>query len=143
MSSACCVGGGWQCASGRHSASRLLEALGKKLPKNLHPQVPPAYRENATTGSAYRIFFTGQGGEFRHGKEFRVGSVDVALRAVVQTIAMAGQPEPIRTKNQKELDPPFHDLLSTYKNEDPRPQPELAVPVEVVASVRLQDGTEK
>ena len=81
-------------------------------------------------------------GEFRHGKEVRVGSVDVALRAVAQTIVMAGHPDPRRTNNQKELDPPFHDLLAAYKNEDPRPQPELAAPVEVVASVRLQDGTE-
>ena len=82
-------------------------------------------------------------GEFGHGKEVRVGSVDVALRSLAQTIVMAGHPDQRRTYNQKELDPPFHDLLAAYKNEDPRPQPELAVLVEVVASVRLQDGTEK
>ena len=137
------MGGGWQCASGQHSASRLLEALAKILPKTcthkylLHLEKPQQQEVLIVFSSRVRE------GEFGHGKELRVGSVDVALRAVVQTIAMAGQPEPIRTKNQKELDPPFHELLSTYKNEDPRPQPELAVPVDVVASVRLQDGTEK
>ena len=82
-------------------------------------------------------------GEFRHGKEVQVGSVDVALREVAQTIVMAGHPDPRHTNNQKELDLPFHDLLAAYKNEDQRPQPELAVPVDVVASVRLQDGMEK
>ena len=82
-------------------------------------------------------------GEFGHEKEVRVGSVDVALRAVTQTIVMAGHPDLIRTNNQKELDPPFHDLLAAYKNEDQRPQPELTVPVKVVYSVRLQDDTEK
>ena len=45
--------------------------------------------------------------------------------------------------HKQSLDPQFHDLLDAYKNEDPNPQPELAVPVEVVASARLQDGTEK
>ena len=54
-------------------------------------------------------------GEFGHGKEVRVGSLDVALRAVAQTIVMDGHPDPRRTKNQKELDPPFHDLLAAYK----------------------------
>ena len=55
-------------------------------------------------------------GEFGHGKEVRVGSVDVDLRAVAQTIVMAGHPDPRCTNNQKELDPPFHDLLAAYKN---------------------------
>ena len=73
----------------------------------------------------------------------RVGSVDVALQAVMQTIVMTGHPDPRHTYDQKELDPPFHDLLDSYKNKDPRPQPELAVSVEVVASVILQDGMEK
>ena len=82
-------------------------------------------------------------GEFGNGKEVRVVSVDVALQAVAQTIVMAGNPDPRRTYNQKELDPPFHDLLASYKNEDPRLQPELSVPVEVVAPEILQDGTEK
>ena len=62
MSSACYVGGGWKCASGRHSASRLLEAMAKTFPKNLHPPVPPASRETATTGSAYCLCFTGHSG---------------------------------------------------------------------------------
>ena len=81
-------------------------------------------------------------GEFGHGKEVCVGSVDVALRALAQTIVMAGHPDPRRTNNQKELDPPFHDILAAYENKDPCPQPEVAVPVEVVASVISQDGTE-
>ena len=37
-------------------------STGKTLPNNLHLQVTHAYRETATTGSAYRIFFIGQGG---------------------------------------------------------------------------------
>ena len=66
-----------------------------------------------------------------------VQSADVALLAAAQTIVMAGHPDPRRTYNHKELDPSFHDLMAAYKNEDRRPQPELAVPVEVVASVRF------
>ena len=72
-----------------------------------------------------------------------MGSGDVALRAVAQTIVMADHPDPRRTYKHKELDSPFHDLLAAYKNEDQRPQPELTVPVKVVYSVRLQDDTEK
>ena len=56
---------------------------------------------------------------------------------------MTGHPDPRRTYNHKELDPPFQHLLAAYKNEDPRLQLELPVPVEVVASARLQDGMEK
>ena len=35
-------------------------------------------------------------GEFGHGKEVRLGSVNVALQAVAQNIVMAGHPDPRR-----------------------------------------------
>ena len=77
-------------------------------------------------------------GVLGNGKEVRVGSVDVALRAVGQTLVMAGYEDPRRSYNQKALDLPISSLLKTYRDADPKPLPELAVPVEVVTHIAGQ-----
>ena len=45
---------------------------------------------------------------------------------------MAGYPDPRRSYGSKELDLPFALLLKTYKDEDPAPKPQLALPVHAI-----------
>ena len=74
-------------------------------------------------------------GEFGHGREIRVGSVDVALCAVGQTIVLAGYPDPRRSYGHKEFDLPISLLLKKYKESDAPSVSQLAVPVEVVEAI--------
>jgi hypothetical protein len=68
------------------------------------------------------------------GKALQVGhqSVEKALRHVAQTLLLAGYDDPRRTYGSKELDLPFRHLLKSYKNQDPAPQPQLAIPVATI-----------
>jgi hypothetical protein len=56
-------------------------------------------------------------------------SVEKVLRHVAQTLLLAGYDDPRRTYRSKELDLPFRHLFKSYKNQDPAPQPQLAIPV--------------
>mmetsp|Transcript_40250 Transcript_40250/g.78686 ORF Transcript_40250/g.78686 Transcript_40250/m.78686 type:complete len:156 (-) Transcript_40250:651-1118(-) len=56
---------------------------------------------------------------------------------------MAGYEDLRRLYNQRELDPPFHDLLHSYKVEDDLSTPQLAVSVEVVEHISGQRVSEK
>jgi hypothetical protein len=51
---------------------------------------------------------------------------------VAQTLVLAGYPDPRRSYGSKDLDLPFSRLLRTYKNDDPAPQPQLALPVRAI-----------
>ena len=68
------------------------------------------------------------------GKGQRVGAQSVAtgLRHVAQTNVLAGYPDPRRTYGDKELDLPIARLLKTFRDEDPAPQPKLALPVHAI-----------
>jgi hypothetical protein len=65
------------------------------------------------------------------GRAIPVGfqSVEKALRHVAQTLVLAGFDDPRRTYGSKELDLPFRHLLKGYREQDPAPQPQLALPV--------------
>ena len=83
-------------------------------------------------------------GEYGRRKQIRVGFVDVALRAVGQTFALAGHPDPRRSsQGTKELDLPISLLLKRYKDLDPATCPELAVPVEVVEYIAVRPRTDE
>jgi hypothetical protein len=56
-------------------------------------------------------------------------SVEKALRCVAQTLVLAGYPDPRRSSGMSNLDLPFTRLLAGYWNQDPAPQPQLALPV--------------
>jgi hypothetical protein len=58
--------------------------------------------------------------------------VEKALRHVAQTLVLAGFDDPRRTYGSKELDLPFRHLLKSYKDRDPAPKPQLALPVATV-----------
>jgi integrase len=51
---------------------------------------------------------------------------------VAQALVLAGYPDPRRSYGSKDLDLPFSRLLRTYKNDDPVPKPQLALPVRAV-----------
>jgi hypothetical protein len=58
--------------------------------------------------------------------------VEKAMRHVAQTLVLAGFDDPRRTYGSKELDLPFRHLLKSYKEQDPAPKPQLALPVATV-----------
>jgi hypothetical protein len=68
------------------------------------------------------------------GNAIQVGSqtVEKALRHVAQNLVLVGYDDPRRTYGAKELDIPFRHLLKSYKDRDPAPQPQLALPVATV-----------
>jgi hypothetical protein len=59
-------------------------------------------------------------------------SVEKALRHVSQTLLLAGFDDPRRTYGAKELNLPFRHLLKGYKEQDPAPKPQLALPVATI-----------
>jgi hypothetical protein len=69
-----------------------------------------------------------------YGRAVQVGSqsVEKALRHVAQTLLLAGYDDPRRTYGAKELDLPFRHLLKNYKEQDPPPKPQLALPVATI-----------
>jgi hypothetical protein len=58
--------------------------------------------------------------------------VEKALRHVAQTLQLAGYDDPRKTYGSKELDLLFRHLLKSYKDDDPAPKPQLALPVPVI-----------
>jgi hypothetical protein len=68
------------------------------------------------------------------GRAIQVGhqSVEKALRYVAQTLVMAGFEDPRKTPGSEDLDLPFRHLLLGYRNADPAPQPQLAIPVNTI-----------
>jgi hypothetical protein len=71
-------------------------------------------------------------GIFGHGIQVGAQSVEKALRHVAQTLLLVGYDDPRRTYGAKELDLPFRHLLKSYRDVDPPPQPQLALPVTTV-----------
>ena len=65
------------------------------------------------------------------GRAVQIGfqSVEKALRHVAQTLLLAGYDDPRRTYGAKESDLPFRHLLKSYRDQDPAPQPQLALPL--------------
>jgi hypothetical protein len=58
--------------------------------------------------------------------------VEKAMRHVAQTLILARFDDPRRTYGSKELDLPFRHLLKSYKDKDPAPKLQLALPVAAV-----------
>ena len=68
------------------------------------------------------------------GKGKRIGAQAVAtgLRHVAQNAVLAGYPDPRKSYGDKQLDLPISHLLKTFRDEDPAPQPKLALPVHAI-----------
>jgi integrase len=69
-----------------------------------------------------------------YGRKKQVGSQQVqkAVRHVAQAAVMAGYPDPRRTYGAKELDLPFNHLNKAYRDADPAPKPQVALPVNTI-----------
>jgi hypothetical protein len=63
--------------------------------------------------------------------------VEKALRHVAQTIVLAGYDDPRKTLGSSNLDLPFSRLLTSYRHDDPVPQPQLALPVNTVEAAGI------
>ena len=71
-------------------------------------------------------------GIFGNASQVGSQSVEKALRHVAQTLLLVGFDDPRRTYGAKELDLPFRHLLKSYKDQDPAPKPQLALPVATI-----------
>ena len=77
-------------------------------------------------------------GDFGRGHQITTQSVDRALRAVGQTIQLAGLPDPTKIYGGRERTIQLRRLLDSYRRADPPPKPQLAIPVSVIE--HLQAG---
>jgi hypothetical protein len=55
--------------------------------------------------------------------------VEKAMRHVAQAFVLAGLADPRRTSGRNDLDLPFAHILKSYKQLDPAPRPQVALPV--------------
>ncbi len=75
-------------------------------------------------------------GQYSNGHKVQVQLVDFALRAVAQKYVLDGYPDPRRASPaQHALDLPIARLLKKYGNEDPPPEPKLAVPISTITGI--------
>eukprot|EP00978_Attheya_sp_CCMP212_P049575 scaffold684901_cov94-Attheya_sp.AAC.1 len=73
-------------------------------------------------------------GSYGNGRQVGFQSVEKAIRHVAQTQVLAGFPDPRRRYGTKELDLPFQHLLKSFKDDDPAPKPQVALPVDTIAA---------
>jgi hypothetical protein len=73
-------------------------------------------------------------GLFGHGLQVGFQSVETALRHMAQTLVLAGYEDPRKATGAHDLDLPFQRLLKSYRNADPVPKPQLALPVHTIAT---------
>jgi hypothetical protein len=71
-------------------------------------------------------------GLFGKGKPVGHQTVEKALRHVAQTLQLAGYDDPRKTYRAKELDLQFRHLLKSYKDADPAPKPQFALPIPTI-----------
>jgi hypothetical protein len=77
---------------------------------------------------------------FGNGKQIGCQSVATALRHVSQTFVLAKYGDPRRYIYSLELSLAFTRLCHSYRNEDPAPKPQLALPVSVIEDVMKNEG---
>ena len=68
-------------------------------------------------------------GFFGTGRPVGSQTVEKAIRHVAQARVLAGLTDPRRTTGRNDLDLPFAHLLKSYKQVDPAPRPQVALPV--------------
>jgi hypothetical protein len=79
-------------------------------------------------------------GAFGNGKQIGCQSVATALRHVSQTFVLANLGDPRRELYSPELGLAFTRLYHSYRNEDPAPKPQLALPISVIEDVMKNEG---
>jgi hypothetical protein len=71
-------------------------------------------------------------GFFGKGRQVTAQSVEKALRHVAQAFVLEGYPDPRRADAGHELALPFTHLLKSYRDRDPAPRPQVALPVHAI-----------
>ena len=75
-------------------------------------------------------------GRYGRGDQVTVQSVSKALRAVAQKYVLDGHPDPRKSSPaQQSLNLPIAHLLKKYHDEDPPPEPKLAVPMSTIKKI--------
>jgi len=75
-------------------------------------------------------------GQYGKGHQIQVQSVEFALQAVTQKHVLDGYPDPRRSSPaQQSLDLPIARMLKKYGDEDPPPEPKLAVPISTITAI--------
>jgi hypothetical protein len=111
----------------RHWEDWRRYALGASADPYLR-RIDRSDRQNLLLAFAARV----RTGLYGQGRQVGHQSVEKALRHVAQTLQLAGYDDPRKTYGAKELDLPFRHLLKSYKDDDPAPQPQLAIPVTTI-----------
>jgi hypothetical protein len=66
------------------------------------------------------------------GRPVGAQTVEKALRHVAQARVLAGLNDPRRTSGRNDFDLPFAEILKSYKQADPAPKPQVALPVHAI-----------
>jgi len=75
-------------------------------------------------------------GQYGNGHQVQVQSVAQALRFVSQKLVLDGHPNPQRAlPAQHALDLPISHLLKKFSDEDPPPEPKLAIPISTITAI--------
>ena len=75
-------------------------------------------------------------GDYGNGAQVGVQSVETALRHVGQKFVLDQRPDPRRSAaGQHNLDLPIQRLIKFYRDRDPAPRPQLAVPVSTIETI--------
>jgi hypothetical protein len=77
-------------------------------------------------------------GDYGHGRRVTAQSVDKAIRAVGQTIQLAGHRDPTKVDGGRERIIQLRRLLEAHRREDPPPKPQLAIPVRVIEDLQTR-----
>jgi len=78
-------------------------------------------------------------GQYGLGRKVQVQSVAVALRAVAQKYVLDGHADPRRASPaQHSLNLPIARLIKKFGDDDPPPQPKLAIPVSTIKAIGTQ-----
>ena len=89
----------------------------------------PAIRSQLLLGFAART----RTGFFGKGRQVGAQTVEKALRHVAQAFVLEGYPDPRRGGAGADLALPFTHLLNSFRDRDPAPKPQVALPVHAIA----------
>ena len=77
-------------------------------------------------------------GDYGLGHRVTTQTVDRAIRAVGQTLQLAGQQDPTKIDGGRERIIQLRRLCEVFRREDPPPKPQLAVPISVVEHLQAK-----
>jgi hypothetical protein len=77
-----------------------------------------------------------QEGQYGNGAPVTVQSVERALRHVAQRLVLDGHPDPRKASpTQQSLNLPISRLLKSYRDNNPPPEPKLALPISAISAI--------